>query len=529
MSVGVVFLLCLLQTAADGAGGAELVVEVSYPSATGVYLTGGREAGLEVGAVGVLERDGSAAARLVVRVVSAHSALAEILEQTGDDPVRGDRVRFPSLRSREDPSPVASNSAEPEPFVPLLTPRPVHRSSRQDFFQGDLRLSSSLQRDQERDLDYLYYQASSRGSGERLLGGPWSVEWNLDLSSRAGNGYRDASGRGEVKGRVHELTLRRHFAAGHVVAAGRIFSRALPDIGRVDGLLAEAELEGGVRAGLVAGWRPERADLGFSSEELVTAGYASFRPIASESGSLWMTGGVLATWYEGAPDQQALLFAASARRHEVWASASGQVDVYDGGEQVRSGIGLTRLHGGVGARLLSWLSADAGWSQYQLPETDATTDDLSSLEVYDRGHRRISFGLQELLPWQITLAEEISHVSGTGIDGDMRYAARVAKAGLPFCGTLDLAAYRVAGPGTEGHGFSAGYMMALRDDWRLHLLYEGSVQEFDADSSTFGANVLSLFSDWQLSPDTSLFTRAAYTSGDEVRSFALDASVTWRF
>ena len=502
--------------------------------------------GLTVGLEGIVERNGAVVGRISLRAVTGSSSLAVVTESVASPgPDVGDDVRFTVQREETEegegaadpdptPDPAERESAEPEDAragaqEPLLTPRRDRtKSSRRNLFHGGLRLGTTFLQDRERDLDYRSQRLSTWGAGERLGGGPWSLEWSAEAYRRDGDGYDVLPSRDATRLRADRLVLRRHFASGDMLGVGRFVPSALPDLGRVDGVYGEMEPEDGIRLGALAGFRPDRDDLGFDREHPMLAVYGAHDRDVGESAHWWVAGGAMATWFEGAPDQHALLLSSRLVRGRAWVSLSSQVDLYSGGEDRRSGTELTRLHFSGSTPLTDRIALFGGWHQYQLADTDSLREVFPSNGFFDRGNRRGSIGLREDLPANVTLEQEVAHVSGGGTEGDLQWTLRARKSGLPLASSLDGSVYRITGLEADGYGASLGWYAIPHPDWQVHLLLDTSRVEYDL-GSTFSATTLSGFVDWGLRDDLSLSARIGSSFGEDLRTTFADLSATWRF
>src|SRR5688572_4536158 len=281
-STGAIAPPAVAQEVARGAapaGRRDVDAPVTQVAADGVYFAAGSDAGVVVGARGTLERDGRVIAEIEVRHASATSSFAALLTLEPDvRPQAGDRAVLRGLgppgeaTSRAPASGDAAGDAKP--FTPLLAPAvKADSTTRGNLFHGSAGFSTSWLRDLENDREYLNLRLSTAGDVERLGGGPWSLQYRLDLDRRSGDGYDGDPQRDEWRPRLDTAILRRHFDDGSVVGLGRFTPLALQGIGRIDGAYAEEVVGDGARIGGLVGFRPDRENYGPRTNDLIAAGW----------------------------------------------------------------------------------------------------------------------------------------------------------------------------------------------------------------------------------------------------------------
>jgi hypothetical protein len=528
----------LLAAVAAAASPAESDVEgrVTQVAGGGFFVDAGSDAGVATGVRGTVVRDGRDLAEVEVRHASAKSCYVEVILRLADvEPASGDRVRFHGTVAAGAPAVRAEGDAQGKteaPFVPLLAPYvPPGGEPLPPIWHGSVSLDTSFLRDRETGDDFGYHSLSLRGTVERLFSGPWSLEYDFDLATRNGSGYRDDPRYGELDPRMDLLALRRHFDDGSVLGVGRFEPLALTGIGRVDGAYYEDAVDEHVHVGGLVGLRPEPDDLGFRADQPILAGWGVWaRPYDRET-QVSVAAGAMSTWFRGSFDEQALL--SDVDLHFTgghWVRASTQVDVYTGNESARSGAGLTRLSVVGDARLADWLDLRGTWYQFALADTLANRDVSPDDSAYGRGHRRAAVGLVETLPRAWRLEQEVAQVAGEDTGPDWQYTLR-ANWGQLF-GVASLAAdagvWNLVGATSKGVGGQAGVSWLASGTTLLRASYSTNRAEFDGSGPLYTRD-LQLMLSTTIGGSTSLWISGGRSWGDALDTLHAEAGISWSF
>ena len=232
---------------------------VTYRSATSVYVSGGRAAGLAVGDRLAVRSGPETIAELEVAFLAEHSASCRIVSETR--PVKpGDRVaRLGAPRAAASPAPAPQ--ATPSPAAPPVSAED-HRGDRRRTGPGYGRLTGGIsvgytgfwdQSESGRDLNeaMVRYDVAARDIG----GQP------LEARVRGTHRQVDRSGvRGvilsakDTRDRIYELSLAyAPFRGRFSATAGRIGAHPFASIGYLDGVLAEARPTSNLQLGAFGG------------------------------------------------------------------------------------------------------------------------------------------------------------------------------------------------------------------------------------------------------------------------------------
>ncbi len=231
---------------------------VTYRSATAVYVSGGRAAGVAVGDRLNVVSSGKTVAELEVLFLAEHSASCRIVSET-ETAKTGDRVVRVGAPRAAAPAPAASPAA---PTAAVAPPEPsaggyrARRSGARGRVTGGVSLGYSGFFDaspSNRDVTEVgvRYDAAARQIG----GQP------LEARVRGTNRQIDRTGtRGfvltnkDTRDRLYEASLAWAPMSGRVSAtAGRIGAHPFVSIGYLDGVLAEVRPTGNLQLGAFAG------------------------------------------------------------------------------------------------------------------------------------------------------------------------------------------------------------------------------------------------------------------------------------
>ena len=238
-------------------------IAVSYRSATSVYVSGGRAAGLAVGDRLDVMSGRDVVAELEVAFLAEHSASCRILKETG--PVKpGDRVVRVGAPRAAAPAPSASPSPRPwdEPTRPAASAPALRGDARRRTGNGYGRLTGGV------SAAYSgFFDGSQSNRDVTELGARYDLAARdiahrpLDLRVRGANRQINRTGtRGfvltnkDTRDRLYEASLAYAPLRGRVAATvGRIGAHPFVSLGYFDGALAEVRPTSNVQAGAFAG------------------------------------------------------------------------------------------------------------------------------------------------------------------------------------------------------------------------------------------------------------------------------------
>src|SRR5688500_1696318 len=236
-------------------------IAVSYRSATSVYVSGGRAAGLAVGDRLNVMSGSTVVAELEVAFPAEHSASCRILKETGTVKT-GDRVVRVGAPRAAAPAPSPSPSPRPWGDPSPAPAEPVFRGDRRRPGNGYGRLTGGLTvgysgffDGSESNRDVTEYGARYDLAARQIAGQP------LELRVRGANRQVDRTGtRGviltskDTRDRLYEASLAYAPLKGRVAGTvGRIGSHPFVSIGYLDGALAEVRPTSNVQVGAFAG------------------------------------------------------------------------------------------------------------------------------------------------------------------------------------------------------------------------------------------------------------------------------------
>jgi hypothetical protein len=260
------FVLALLACAAplDAQPARDAAITVTYRSATAVYVSAGRAAGLAIGDRLVLGAPAEPAAELEVTFLAEHSASCRVAKETrplkpGDVLVRvaGGRVAPPSPAAPEvAPLPgrverQAPSAARPAAFARVTGGVSIGYSSTRDRAEFGRDASEQLGR-----YDLALRDVSGRPLEARVRGSVRKLERErLFGPAIPGSESRD---------RLYEASLAWRPQTGpFAVMAGRLGATPFPGLGYLDGALGELRPTASTQLGAFAGTTPDADDASF--------------------------------------------------------------------------------------------------------------------------------------------------------------------------------------------------------------------------------------------------------------------------
>ncbi len=533
------FLMCPLRPAQAE----EIVISatVTYEISEGVYVDKGTEHGLKQGCTGTLRVNDGRVIDFEVLHVSKQSSLLRLAGgSVTQDKLAGQPVELAFETSTaaqtgaQDTNEPKNNRSSPasldRDFVPLLAPPSwaIGLLKADNIFHGQVNVRHMLQRDNEYGLDYSVTHVGSSGSLERIQGSQWGFEWSGDVSYRDGDAYSSHSDYRDPRLDLYMASFQRPLDEDGFLRFGRFLPRELPGIGYVDGIQGQVSRSERVRIGAIAGFKPDRRDLGFSAEEPLFATYATFE--AGERSKKYYMGtvGLLTSLYEGQADRLALLLDQRADLDpQLSVYSTAQVDFDVGAAETRGGTRLTRLDTFALYKLTSALSFRAGLDHWERPDNQAERDLLAFEDdrFFDSGYWRYWVGSDQGLPWNLRLSEEISFIDSATVDYDPHWRLGLTRTGLfGWQGASATATiYNLPAENVDGYGGRlSAYLPLLERKLYIQPIVGFQFAEVQLQARQFDLNYLSLRVNGRLSATWSLFGGITNSSGDNVDSTLLD-------
>jgi len=314
-------------------------IAVTYRSATSVYVSGGRAAGLAVGDRLTVVSGGQTVAELEVAFLAEHSASCRIVSETGTVET-GDRVvRIgpPRVAPAPSPSPAVGSPtpAEPAPSSPSGDYR-RRRGSGYGRLTGGVTLGYSGFWDSSpsnRDLTELAFRYDV--SARDLAGQP------LEARVRGTNRQIDRSGvRGvilsdkDTRDRLYEASLAYAPMNGRVSAtAGRLGAHPFVSLGYLDGVLAEVRPTSNVQLGGFAG---NTVEMGGPAGGSKAGGFVRVAPRATRLHYEVVVSGVREN-QAGEVSREYLGLQGQLRAGGLWLYQRAEIDLNRGWREERAG------------------------------------------------------------------------------------------------------------------------------------------------------------------------------------------------
>ena len=534
------------------AGEVVVTSRITYQVPDGVYVNTGTDKGLQQGLVGTVHLDDG---RLFPFEVLHSARTTALLRVDGLDTTRGNlrdqsiELAFELARQTETSTPPkttppsdsdASSLAlgEDEVFVPLLTPvkRPAKLPSHENVSHGRVQVRHAFQSDSDNQLDYAITRLNSSGSIERLQGSPWSFEWSGNATLRSGDAYREHSDYQSVRPDIYRALFQHPLEEGGFLRLGRFLPRELPGIGYLDGAQSEIRSHGGPwRFGAVAGFKPDRRDLGASAKEPTLAGYATVE--AGQRNADYYTGtvGLLSSLFDGQANRLALLLDQRARlgtRFNLYSTAEVDLGVAD--TSTSSSVQLTRLNLSASAKVSRSFTLRAGLDHWERPDTLDQRDLLAIQEdrLFDNGYWRYWVGAQHKLPWNLRLSEQLSFIDSDAGNNASRWRVSLSRTGVLAWPSASLTAtlYNLETRGAEGYG---SRVSAYLPWWQGKLVLRPAVGlrwlDAEAQSDDLTLTYYSIHVDGRISTTWTLFGGLTTSTGDgaDATLFDLGARYKW--
>ncbi len=338
-----------------------LDVRVVSVSGRSVYISAGRDAGVEPGATVVIFLASGERVEARVIDVSSSSARAELAEGVTAPEVdaRGEVLvsvpEAPPEPSPEEPKgvpehPPWSRGAEVrEAGAPLLAPAfSTPPEQRPTTVRGRVFGSARFTHDTSGGTasDYTFARVGTwievtnpfHEGGRVLFSGSFDAR-GADLADGEESTARP---------RIDRLSyaIGGHRFSPYRLEVGRFISYSMPEIGTVDGVEARLQTEGGWSFGAGGGLYPASfpdRDTGDDFGFHMFAEYESGREGGRE-GSVSSVVGYQQTWHQGEPDRNLLIGRVNYRASESWwLYGMALVDLYVANDTVKDGAGLTQM------------------------------------------------------------------------------------------------------------------------------------------------------------------------------------------
>jgi hypothetical protein len=510
----------MLPSAWLGARAAEVAsAQVSYVTASSVYVSAGSEDGLAVGQRLTVHRGAEVVATVEVTELSAHRAACRIVDRLLD-PVVGDTVSFAPAAV---PDAVVATSGETLPSRSAAPGAGIHG-------RIGMRYLSVFDRTDELG-DYAQPALDVRLDSSSVAGSPWGFA--LDTRARrTRRSSADGLDEDDTRTRVYRAAAWwRDAAQPWSFTAGRQYAPALSAVSIFDGVSAQYARER-YAVGMIAGTQPEIGDYGYATDVTEYGGYVEFRGAAQAPRRWSLTTGLIGS-YEDSEVNREFLYVQGRLLSPSWTAYLTQEVDYNRSwkrDQGEDTIEPTSTFAGVSYRAGSRVTLNAGFDNrrnvrlYRDRETPETEFDDTFRRgiragVGLRAGRRMRFGLDG---WSSSRDEA----------GDARSYTATGGARQLVDGHLDVhgRATRYENDRVEGWLYAAEVGAPLGR--RVYLRAEGGVRQEDdlvglsagEDQSWFG-----LDADFALGRRWYLTLSAERTSGDRDEVDLLYSTVTYRF
>ena len=343
-------------------------ITVTYRSQTAVYLSAGRSAGLAVGDRLALLSGNDKAAELEVVFLAEHSSSCKVVSEgsralkPGDKVVRLGPARAAAPASAAAPEFTVKPPDRPSSVVYASGPAPRRNQQQWARVTGGASIAAGGFADSSGSNRNLQEQHARADVSAREIGG-MPLEARVRMSTRRihREGLRPTQGlkAEDTRQRLYEASLAWAPAGGAFSAAfGRLGGGPFPNMGYLDGILAQGQAAPGVYVGGFLGRTPDALDVGVPTGAKYGAFVRFSSPRAGSPGELVfsgareMAGGEVSREYIG---QQGQL-----RHGNVWLYERVEIDVNRGWRRDRAG---TAFDMSEARALMTWrASADTDFS-----------------------------------------------------------------------------------------------------------------------------------------------------------------------
>ena len=543
-------------TCVAAAEGETVECQVLDRTAEGVYVDTGTKAGLEKGATGWLRRNADPIARFeIVEASSDQSYLRPTGGKPIDLPRAGERIVLildAPLKAQPKPgSPsetIRDRSQSDAPFVPLLAPPDLMNQASTDVLnvlKGRITLRSVFQLASD-EHDFASTRLGTSGSLDRIEGTPWSLEWSGDAVWRDGESYQTNRFHEELALYTYRFFISRRFDDKSFVRFGRFIPLELPSAGYLDGGQYDMVVNDRWRAGVIAGIKPDRDDLGLSMKEPTLVGYGTFQ--TGKVGERYYTGtaGLLLSLFDGEFDRFALLADQRLDLKKLSIYSSSEIDADVGGAVERDGIRLTRWDLFANYSATERLDLRGGMDHFELVDTAGERDvievgGLETRDFFQDSYWRYWVGLTRRMAWKLRLDAEAAYLTSEA-DNAFRWSASITREGLPRLGLSDGSAtvlvYNLVGVRGQGYGARLSANLPFLKQRlviqpalyvRFYEFESGTDNFFASDSEHFEVTDLSLRAFWTISKRWTATCGAAYTLSSGPDRVFVDLGITFRF
>ncbi|MCA8962006.1 MAG: hypothetical protein KDC38_15880 [Planctomycetes bacterium] len=509
-----------------------------YVTSDGLFVDVGTREGLTKGMLGSLEHSGRRIGRIEVASVAARSCFlrvegAELPELPSAAALT---LRLEATLTPAGPTDDEALRPDRTDFTPLLAPQvpaPVGVTDARNVFHGRLRLRQLYQSTTENDLDYLRTHAHLSGSLLRMDGTPWALEWGTELIYRSGDGYEDVDDFQELDPEVYLFSVFRRFDDKAMLRAGRFLPRELPSVGYLDGVQAETQIDPGLRAGVLFGFKPTRDDLEPTLKEIALVPYATIERGDGVRTHYSATAGLMGTLYETEPDRLALLVDQTARVGKLRLYSSSEVDADVGGFESREVVRLSRWNLSTHWTETWFGTLRAGVDHFELVDIEAERDLVDEIvldesEYFDKGYWRSWVGATQSAR-HLVLREEIAYIDSPAADG-LRWLAGITLRdffGAPDA-SISIDVHNLIGDEIEGYGGRASAYFPFSGQ-RLYLQPSVVLRSVKSDlnDSTFEVTDISLHAHWVPSTDWRVVAGVSYGITDSFDRLLFDVGITF--
>jgi hypothetical protein len=533
------------------AGEVVVTSRITYQVPDGVYVNAGTDKGLQQGLVGTVHLDDGHLFPFEVLHSARNTALLRVdgldttrrnlrdqsIELAFESAKQTETSSTPKTSPPSDSDPSSPAPGEDEAFVPLLTPvkRAPNLPRHENISHGRVQVRHAFQSDSDNQLDYAITRVNSSGSIERLQGSPWSFDWSGNIKYRSGDAYRNHSDYESLRPDIYRAVFQHPLEEGGFLRFGRFLPRELPGIGYLDGVQSEIRSSGPWRIGAVAGFKPDRVDLGASAEEPTVAGYATVEAGQRNKNYYSGTVGLLSSLFDGQANRLALLVDQRARlgtRLNLYSTAEIDFGVAD--TSTSSSVQLTRLNLIASSKISRSFTLRAGLDHWQRPDTLDQRDLLSIQDdrLFDNGYWRYWVGAQHKLPWSLRLSEQVSFIDSDAGNNASRWRVGLTRTGVLAWNSASLTAtlYNLQARGADGYG---SRISAYLPWWQGKLVVRPAVGlrwlDTVAQADDLTLTYYSVHVDSRVSATWTLFGGLTTSSGDgaDATLFDLGARYKW--
>ena len=345
--------------------------QINYISADAVYLNAGKYAGLAIGSVVEVWREGRKIAVLEVVHISSHSASCRIIEKTDELRV-GDVVAF-EVPAKEPADTLAP--AMPVLAVGVPTAPAVRRTT--NIVNGYLELQGVWQEDRNGSGVSSVQPALVARIAVKNIGGT-GAELRVRDRIRLYHRHRALGAGVDEDEWYHRLTefafLYERPDAGVQWGAGRLVPPYMIGTGHIDGGYVAVRVNEYLRVGAAGGFEPDPEDIGFAGDRGKAGGFLAFESRVP-SGWRFASSAALAGSYVSGTVSRELVYwqnaLSLARRFSIFQSV--EFDLNRDWRRDVSGEGVTFSN--------FYISAEAEASRYAV--VDFTYDSRKNVRVYE--------------------------------------------------------------------------------------------------------------------------------------------------